>query len=136
MCMFNCTGCYSLILKRFSHFFCTFHGLNSNESILMLKYLSQMLRICMNVNLWERFCFQNECKYIYKKKQLYKICFFVIPIFKHLWLLKKNCRIFCGELLIWCPQWHCLCKNAKKSSAQTWERKSLSSHFFLVHLMA
>ena len=24
----------------------------------------------------------------------------------------------------------------KKRSAQTWERKSLSSHFFLVHLMA
>ena len=56
----------------------------------MLKYLSQMLGICMNVNLWERLCFQNECKYIYKKKQLYKICFFVIPIFIHLWLLKKK----------------------------------------------
>ena len=60
----------------------------------MLKYLSQMLGICMNVNLWERFCFQNECKYIYKKKQLYKICFFVIPIFIHLWLLKKTAGYF------------------------------------------
>lgn len=51
MCMFNCTGCYSLKFKRFFSFFCIFHGLNSNVNMLMQKYLSQMLGICINVNL-------------------------------------------------------------------------------------
>ena len=32
-------------------FFCIFHGLNSNVSMLIQKYLSRVLGICMNVNL-------------------------------------------------------------------------------------